>query len=245
MRWGSSVGRCSRVCFWTSPQGHSGAHQRLNTHQSDSTKNPPPGPPQKLPKVIRVHLPSDSDLDELTLISPPTCLKCLLFLIKLPKSGCGKLRQHVPKLGDRWLRRQFGNMNKAGTDLERWKIVFAVQRWPVVVPSSPAVPQQQHGPNVVQMSEPSSFNISLTLHQSYQASPRFRLDKISQDCGKKKDECLQLDFAVLWNQHHHVEAACSLKNCFSHINKIITQLFNDIIQKIVEKYICFLSCAND
>lgn len=45
---------------------------------------------------------------------------------------------------------------------------------------------QQHGPNADQMSEPSSFNISLTLHQSYQVSPRFCLDKISQDCGKKQ-----------------------------------------------------------
>lgn len=63
-------------------------------------------------------------------------------------------------------------------------MVLAMQRGPVVVPSSPAVPQQQHGPNALQMSEPSSFNISLTLHQSYQVSPRFRLDKISQGCGK-------------------------------------------------------------
>lgn len=36
------------------------------------------------------------------------------------------------------------------------------------------------------MSEPSSFNISLTPHQSYQVSPRFRLDKISQGRGEKK-----------------------------------------------------------
>lgn len=175
-------------------------------------------PPQKLPKVIRVHLPSDSDLDEPALISPPTCLKCLLYLIKLPQIGLWKLRQHVPKLGDRWLGRQFGNMNMAGTEVERWKFVSAMQRWPVVVPSSPAVPQQQHGPNAVQMSEPSSFNISLTPHQSYQVSPRFRLDKISQDRGKKKkkkDQRLQLDLAALWNEHHHVGAARSLKDLFT------------------------------
>lgn len=93
-----------------------------------------------------------------------------------------------------------------------------MQRWPVVVPSSPAVPQQQHGPNAVQMSEPSSFNISLTPHQSYQVSPRFRLDKISQDRGKKKkkkDQRLQLDLAALWNEHHHVGAARSLKDLFT------------------------------
>lgn len=94
-------------------------------------------------------------------------------------------------------------------------MVLAMQRGPVVVPSSPAVPQQQHGPNALQMSEPSSFNISLTLHQSYQVSPRFRLDKISQGCGKGGGGSVPAagrSFAALWNQRHPVEAAQSLKD---------------------------------
>lgn len=33
----------------------------------------PPMPQQKLPKVIKEHLPPDSDLHEPTLISPKTC----------------------------------------------------------------------------------------------------------------------------------------------------------------------------
>lgn len=119
-----------------------------------------------------------------------------------------------------------------------------MQRWPVVVPSSPAVPQQQHGPNAVQMSEPSSFNISLTLHQSYQVSPRFRLDKISQDwrkkIQKKKDQCLQLDFAALWNQHHHVEAARSLKDLFTRSGAMINPTTK--IQQHAQFMLCVSGC---
>lgn len=108
-------------------------------------------------------------------------------------------------------------------------MVPAMQRRPVVVPSSPAVPQQQHGPNALQMSEPSSFNISLTLHQSYQVSPRFRLDKISQGCGKKKKggvggrsvPAAGRSFAALWNQRHPVEAARSPKDLITRKQNLV------------------------
>lgn len=44
--------------------------------------------------------------------------------------------------------------------------------------------QQQHSPNAVQMSQPSSFHISLTLHRSYQVRHRALLDNISQHFRK-------------------------------------------------------------
>lgn len=60
---------------------HSGAHQIqcLNTNQSEQKKNPPPMPQQKLPKVIREHLPPDFDLHEPTLISPKRCLSAFFL----------------------------------------------------------------------------------------------------------------------------------------------------------------------
>lgn len=45
----------------------------IQTNQNKK-KNPPPMPQQKLPKVIREHLPPDFDLHEPTLISPKRCL---------------------------------------------------------------------------------------------------------------------------------------------------------------------------
>lgn len=110
-------------------------------------------------------------------------------------------------------------------------MVLAMRRGPVVVPSSPAVPQQQHGPNALQMSQPSSFNISLTLHQSYQVSPRFRLDKISQGCGKEGEKkkgkkkssvpAAGRSFAALWNQRHPGEAARSLKDLITRKQNLV------------------------
>lgn len=108
-------------------------------------------------------------------------------------------------------------------------MVLAMQRGPVVVPSSPAVPQQQHGPNALQMSEPSSFNISLTLHQSYQVSPRFRLDKISQGCGKGGGggwwggsvPAAGRSFAALWNRRRPVEAARSLRDLITRKQNLV------------------------
>lgn len=97
-------------------------------------------------------------------------------------------------------------------------MVLAMRRGPVVVPSSPAVPQQQHGPNALQMSEPSSFNISLTLHQSYQVSPRFRLDKISQGCGKGGEKKLS---ACSWTQ-----LCCSVEPASSCGSRSVTERFN-------------------
>lgn len=155
-----------------------------------------------------MHLPSDSDLHEPSLISPPTRLKCLLFLIKLP--------QIAPRNQDHAFRTESGDGRSRSGALETrtrpGEEFGGDEKRPfspcsvglLSSPSSPAVPQQQHGPNALQMSEPSSFNISLTLHQSYQVSPRFRLDKISQDCGKgekkkRKGRRLQLQLCCSAN----------------------------------------------
>lgn len=42
---------------------------------------------QQLPKVIKEHLPADSDLHEPTLISPKCASVFYFFLIKIPESG--------------------------------------------------------------------------------------------------------------------------------------------------------------